>query len=176
MADEKELIQAAKDNAAQNFRAGLNCAESVVQAILDTGTIDGLPPEVVALATPFGGGMGLSGHTCGALAGMLMAVGAAHGRRYPMAEPDPQKRQDQLYGNPGLYRFFNQIPRRFRERFGYLNCREINQGYEDWFAKDRLKRCMKITIEAAGMAMEYILQGKKEGYAQPFGENMARKQ
>lgn len=171
---ESELIAAAKDNAAKYFREGLNCAETVLKAILDTGVVEDMPPEVVALATGFGGGMGLSGNICGALTGMMMAVGAVHGRRNPL-EGEFQQRIDALYGNPGLYRFFNQIPRRFREQFGAFTCKEINEGYTDWFEKERFKRCMKLTVETAGMAMEYILQGKKEGYTQPFGENMAGK-
>jgi hypothetical protein len=34
---------------------------------------------------------------------------------------------------------------------------------------------MKMVVETAGMAMEYILKGKDEGYTQAFGENVAKK-
>jgi hypothetical protein len=34
---------------------------------------------------------------------------------------------------------------------------------------------MKMVIEAAGMAVEYILKGQEEGYTQPFGENVAKR-
>jgi hypothetical protein len=47
-----------KGNAKQNFRNGLNCAESVLKAIMDTEVTD-FPSEIVAVATGFGGGMGL---------------------------------------------------------------------------------------------------------------------
>ncbi len=148
-------------------------AESVLKAVIDTGITD-FPSEVVALATGFGGGMGLTGNNCGALTGGIMAIGAAHGRRNPM-EKELKERVAQLYGNPGLYRFFNGFPHQFKERFGSVNCREINENCTDWHDRERLKRCMKITSETAGLAMEFILKGKEAGYTQPFGANMANK-
>lgn len=59
-----DLVQKAKDNARQNFRDGINCAESVFKAVIDTG-ITGLEYEAVALSTGFGGGIGLAGYNCG---------------------------------------------------------------------------------------------------------------
>jgi len=168
-----ELIEKAKENARQNFRDGLNCAESVLKAIIDTGVID-FPPEIVAMATGFGGGMGLAGNNCGALVGAIMAVGAVHGRRNPL-EGEFQERVDRLYGNPGLYRFFNGMSHEFKSKFKALDCKILNEGYSDWMDKNRFKQCMKMVIDAAGMAMEYIEKGKTEGYTQPFGENVAGK-
>ncbi|ADI02225.1 MAG TPA: C_GCAxxG_C_C family protein [Syntrophothermus lipocalidus] len=170
----EDLVQKAKDNARQNFREGLNCAESVLKAILDTGVTD-FPPEVVAMATGFGGGMGLSGNNCGALIGAVMAVGAVHGRKNPL-EGEFQERVDRLYGNPGLYRFFNGLPHEFKAKFQYLDCAKLNENYPEWQDKERFRQCMKMVIEAAGMAMEYIIKGKEEGYIQPFGPNVAGKE
>jgi hypothetical protein len=31
-------------------------------------------------------------------------------------------------------------------------------------------------VEAAAMAVEFIYQGDREGYVQPFGRNMAKKE
>ena len=169
----EDLIQKAKDNAKQNFKDGLNCAESVFKAIIDTG-VSNLPPETVALTTPFGGGIGLSGNNCGALIGAVMSVAAVHGRSNPL-EGEFQSRIDRLYGNPGLYRFFNGIPHGFKAKFGSLDCSKLNEGYPEWFDKNRFRECMKMVIEAAGMAMEYIIKRQKEGYTQTFGENMAKK-
>ena len=47
---------------------GYNCAECVTEAVL-TFVETGLPPEVKKMATGFGGGVGLFGDTCGAVAG-----------------------------------------------------------------------------------------------------------
>ncbi|MBP7331243.1 MAG: C_GCAxxG_C_C family protein [Firmicutes bacterium] len=166
-----DLVQQAKDNAKQNFRDGLNCSESVFKAVIDTG-ITGLDPEAVALATGFGGGMGLAGNNCGALIGAVMAVGAVHGRKNPL-EGEFQDRVDRLYGNPGLYRLFNGMSHEFQEKFGALDCQKLNENYPEWFDKDRFRECMKMVIYAAGMAVEYIQKGEKEGYTQPFGKNVA---
>ncbi len=178
MSESEDLIQKARDNARQNFRDGLNCAESVFKAILDIGVAD-LPPETVAVASGFGGGMGLSGNNCGALVGAIMAVGAVHGRRNPL-EGAFQERVNRLYGNPGLYRFFNGIPHEFEAKFGALDCSKLTAPYlnapdSEWTGKDRLRQCMKMVVESAGMAMEYIIKGKQEGYIQAFGENMAKR-
>lgn len=167
------LIEKVRENARQNFKDGLNCSESVFKAVIDTGVID-VPPEMVSLATGFGGGMGLAGNNCGALVGAMMAVGGAHGRKNPL-EGDFSQRVDRLYGNPGLYRFFNQIPHEFQQLVGETNCKEINKDYPEWQDKNRFRNCMKIVVDSAEMAMKYILQGQTEGYQQPFGENVAGK-
>lgn len=168
-----EMVEKAKENAKQNFRDGLNCSESVFKAIIDTG-VTSLPPEAVAVATGFGGGMGLAGNNCGALVGAVMAVGAVHGRTNPL-EGEFQQRVDRLYGNPGLYRFFNGMSHEFKEKFGALDCKTLNKDYPEWMDKNRFRQCMKMVVDAAGMAMEYIEKGKEEGYTQPFGENVAGK-
>ncbi|NPV93350.1 MAG: hypothetical protein HPY50_21535 [Firmicutes bacterium] len=167
----KEKVREAARN---NFRGGANCAESVLLALLESGLIE-MPLETVAVATAFGGGIGLTGGVCGALAGAVMGVSAAHGRKKPLAGTQ-QEIIDRLYGNPGLYRFFNQIPYKFQEKFGALTCAELNKDYSEWFNKDRFRNCMNITIETAAMAVDFILQGKNEGYTQPFGKNLAGKE
>ncbi len=167
------LVEQAKEQAKENYRNGINCAESVLKGIIDTG-ITKFSSEIVALATGFGGGMGLAGNNCGALIGGIMAIGAVHGRFNPIKK-EFKERIDQLYGNPGLYRFFNSFPHQFKEKFGSLNCKEITKEFNEWNDKERQKKCMKITFETAGLAMEYILKGKEEGYTQPFGENIANK-
>ena len=119
--------------------------------------------------------MGLSGNNCGALTGGIMARGAVHGRRNPM-EKEFKERVKQLYGNPGLYRFFNGFPHKFVEMFGSADCREINKNCTDWHDRERHRRCMHIAAETAGLAMEFILTGKEKGYIQPFGPKMAGKE
>lgn len=62
------------------FRSGLNCAESVLAAVLAG---QGLEPEgVTRLGTAFGAGVGRSkAELCGALSGGLIALGYLQGRR-----------------------------------------------------------------------------------------------
>ncbi len=169
---EEEMKERVRELAKNNFRSGTNCAESVYLALYDAGLID-FPRETVALTTAFGGGIGLSGGLCGALAAAIIGVSAVHGRRNPQ-QGEMKEIVNQLYGNPGLYRFFNQIPHRFLEQFGSTDCEELNKDFE-WTEKDRARNCMKITVESAVMAVEFIYQGDREGYGQPFGKNMAGK-
>ncbi|MBZ4653756.1 MAG: GCAxxG family protein [Peptococcaceae bacterium] len=67
---EQDLVTKAKDLAAANFKEKMNCAESVFSALRGVGLID-CPAETVALATGFGGGIGLTGYACGALLGAV---------------------------------------------------------------------------------------------------------
>ena len=174
MISEDEMKEKVKQLAKENFRKGLNCAESVYSALLDAGLID-LPPESVALTTGFGGGIGLTGGVCGALVAATMGIGAVHGRSHP-TEGTSEEIIAGLYGNPGRDRFFNQVPRAFQTKFGSTQCSELNKDFPNWFEKDRFRKCMDIVVQTAAMAVEFICQGDREGYTQPFGVNMAGKE
>mmetsp|Transcript_1547 Transcript_1547/g.1063 ORF Transcript_1547/g.1063 Transcript_1547/m.1063 type:complete len:148 (-) Transcript_1547:4730-5173(-) len=120
---QKDKIEAIKNRARKNYSLGYNCAECVFEAVLEL--VDtGLPKEFQKLATGFGGGIGLFGDTCGAITGAVLAVGSVHGRKGLPEEKDKKetlkKAADELYGKPGLYRLFNQIPNRLREKYGIL--------------------------------------------------------
>ena len=56
-----------------NFYHGLNCCESVYEAFFTAGVLtpEQLPYETCALCAGFGGGMGMSGNSCGALSGAI---------------------------------------------------------------------------------------------------------
>lgn len=165
----EELINKAKENARENFRLGLNCAESVLDAVVGTGVIKDFPAEIVALSTGFGGGVGQYGTVCGALTGAVMAVGSVHGRKNPKS-PNTTA----LQGNTsGLYRLFNNLPNDFVEQFGQCECGKLIAAFEDFHAKERRKQCQQYVIEAAGMAVEYILRGGEEGYTQKMRKNIA---
>ncbi|QGT98917.1 hypothetical protein SYNTR_0324 [Candidatus Syntrophocurvum alkaliphilum] len=170
---EERIKDKACDAAKNNFKSGLNCAESVYMALIEVGLVD-FPSETVAMTTAFGGGIGLTGGVCGALAGMVMGVSAVHGRFEPLNK-NQQDNIKELYGNPGRYRFFNQIPHKFKQEFGSTQCDELNKDYSEWADKERMRNCMKIVLASTEMAVEFIYLGNKEGYTQPFGDNMAGK-
>ncbi len=131
--DREEKIQEIRQRARKNFSLGYNCAECVMEAVLSL--IDtGLPPEVKKMATGFGGGVGLFGDSCGAIAGAVMAVGAVHGRgALPAGEGKEalMKSKEQLYGKPGLYRMFNQIPNNIKAKYGQTLCRELTAKWQN---------------------------------------------
>ena len=132
--------------------------------------------QVKKMATGFGGGVGLYGDTCGALIGAVMAVSAVHGRSaLPEGEPKEAalKGKEQLYGKPGLYRLFNQIPNRMKEKHGKTICRDLtSQWHTDWLCRDHALFCREIITDAAGIAADLILSDKDELASKPFGDNV----
>ncbi len=170
-----EQIEAIKLRARKNFSKGFNCAECVVEAVVNL--VDtGLPKDIQKLATGFGGGVGLYGDTCGAITGAVLAVGAVHGRSaLPEGEPKEASKMaaQELYGKPGLYRLFNQIPNRIKEKFGDTLCRDLTKTWKDsWLCRDHALHCREIITESAIIAAELILSDKAERSSQPFGANV----
>ena len=174
--EKSEIINLVRERARKNFSKGYNCAECIVEAVVNT--IDtGLPKEVLKVATGFGGGIGLYGDTCGALTGAILAVSAVHGRSELPQDEDRKeamkKGAAELYGNPGLYRLFNQIPNHIKDKYGATLCREICQKWqESWLCREHALHCREIITDAAGLAAELILSDKKEVSSRPFGANV----
>ena len=148
----EEVIAQVRKRAKNNFKTGLNCAESVFEAVLSQ--IDtGLPRETLCVMTGFGGGGGLFGDTCGALVGAMAALGAVYGRR--AVPTDAKAATEELYGNPGLYRLFNRLPNEFKERFGATQCRLLtSQWRKTWLCKDHLQLLPQPGHGGAGLAAE----------------------
>jgi C_GCAxxG_C_C family probable redox protein len=89
---------------------GGNCAQAVLAAF---GPELGLEEKAcLNLASCFGAGIGRLGVICGAATGACMALGLRHG---PEMNEGPQGR-DKLYGR------VQEFSRRFRARFGSLDC------------------------------------------------------
>jgi C_GCAxxG_C_C family probable redox protein len=165
------VIAQVKARAKNNFKTGLNCAECVLEAVLATiGT--GLPQETMCLMTGFGGGGGLFGDTCGALVGAMAALGAVYGRR--QVPTNARAAEEELYGNPGLYRLFNRLPHEFKQRFGSTQCRFLtSQWRKTWLCRDHLRFCRLLTIEAAGLAAEMAFPKDLARWgSEPFRENI----
>jgi C_GCAxxG_C_C family probable redox protein len=101
------------ERADQLHTQGANCAQSVACAFAeDLGADRAL---ALRMATGFGGGMGRTGATCGALTGAFMALGIAFGMR----ETSDQDAKERTYG------LVAEASRRFRERTGALACRDL---------------------------------------------------
>ena len=146
--------------------------EAVLECV-DTG----LPKETIRVASGFGGGVGLFGDTCGAITGAIMAVGAVHGR-CGLPEGEDRKRvakeaSKQLYGNPGLYRLFNQIPNMVKDKYGKTLCREISDEWkEQWLSRDHALHCREIISDAAELTAELIYSDKESVCSKAFGSNV----
>ncbi len=137
------LVQRAVDLALAHFNAGFNCAESTLYGVA-TALDLGAPEAVLRAATPFGGGIGLMGCTCGALSGAVIALGLARGRLTPDAD---QKKI--------AYRHAERIWRRFVERAGGEDCRVINTlGFDH---PDHRAFCGRFVALGAELAAEELL-------------------
>jgi len=62
-----------KERAVENFKGVLNCAQSVISAYSETLGLDNELARAVSVG--FGGGMGISQKTCGAVSGAIIAIG-----------------------------------------------------------------------------------------------------
>lgn len=174
--NQAETLICVKDRARKNFSKGFNCAECVLEAVLEHVETS-LPKEVLKLATGFGGGVGLYGDTCGAIAGAVLAVSAVHGRSALPENDDRkvamQKAAQQLYGKPGLYRIFNQIPNKIQSKYSHTLCREITAQWKNqWLCRDHALHCREIITDAAEIAVSLIYGDKEHIASEPFGSNV----
>ena len=105
------------DRAVMLFSSGFNCTEAVLAVLcermekLDRSFGGAVPP----VATGFGGGIGRSGGTCGALSGAVMAVGLLVGHR----------RADDLERKYRVYDLVLGMIGEFEREFGSSSCRDL---------------------------------------------------
>lgn len=164
----------------ENISAGLNCSESVFNALIRADLI-GLPMEATALASGVNGGAAGTGHTCGALVGAVMGIGAVYGRRDPIADhvkmlKDPGKKnevkdpkEDYRYY---MMRRFNNVVGDFEKEIGTTQCQEIidrNGGY--WNDK-RQADCVKCIKAGLEIAMKYLEMEQEEADKLPYAKNI----
>ena len=84
-----------------------------------------------------------------------------------------KKSKEQLYGKPGLYRLFNQIPNRIKEKYGETLCKNVTSKWQTaWLCREHALYCREIITDAAEIAAELIFSDTDEAAAQPFGTNV----
>lgn len=164
----EEIRERISGYAIENFKNGLNCSECVLEAFIRAGVLS-LPPEAVALATGFGGGLGLSGYTCGALSAAVLVNSAVHGRTNPYGVPAEQRGREVAEKH---YRRYNCLVHDFRLAHGGVLCREISAPFDDWHSKERRKTCLKLIGAAAALAYDYLSMPQEEAFVLPYGPNM----
>lgn len=99
--------------AADAFRRGYNCSQSVAVAFHDL--IGMTESRAARLASSFGGGMGRMREVCGGVSGMLLVAGILYGYDTP-GDEEAKKRHYCLVQN---------LAGQFREAAGSIVCREI---------------------------------------------------
>lgn len=139
------------DIAEENFKSGLNCAQSVLLAF--AGDLGGEAGTARRIARGFGSGMA-TGDTCGAVSGGVMAVSL-----YVSDVGDANIVKKKTYG---LAREFK---KRFSEEAGDLMCRDI-LGYDlndpevmKNIPADKLPRnyCVRYVRLAAGILEDMLM-------------------
>ncbi len=149
----EELMALADELGRGYFRQGLNCAECVLRSFMDIYEVN-VPDEVICMATGFGGGMGHTKNTCGAITGAVLALGLVKGRRDPFGPKEEMAaRVKQLQGE--IYPVFGQMVEEMKAHFGTLICSEMAQQFEDFDSKPRKKNCMEAIAYCAAIAVKY---------------------
>ncbi|MCD8036183.1 MAG: C-GCAxxG-C-C family protein [Clostridiales bacterium] len=147
----EEKIAMAEEISRGYFRQGLNCSECVVRTFMDMHDSD-LPESVIRMASGFGGGMGHTKNTCGAISGAVMALGMEKGRD-PFESDDMKERIQKLQGE--VYPIFGEMVNEIKDEYGTLICSELSDPHGDFEGKARKKNCMQIIAYCAGIAEKY---------------------
>ena len=101
------------EKAANNFREGYNCAQSVLLAFANKVGLK--EDEALKLASSFGGGMGRLREVCGAVSAMFMIAGILKG----YTEPN----NDIVKANH--YKLIQDLAAEFKLKHGTIICREL---------------------------------------------------
>jgi C_GCAxxG_C_C family probable redox protein len=140
------------EKALSNFKEDFNCSQSVFGAFAPHYGLD--LDKALKISSGFGGGMGRSGRTCGAVTGAYMVIGLKNG----MGVSKDKEAKD------NAYQLINEFSKHFQEKNGSLICKEI-LGCEintpdgmDYFSQNELleKKCFQC-VKSAAEILEEIL-------------------
>ncbi|MGA2368464.1 MAG: C-GCAxxG-C-C family protein [Dehalococcoidia bacterium] len=101
------------DDALATFKSRFNCSQAVLSSFCEELGFD--MQTALKVAAGFGGGIGRSGQTCGAVTGAIMVIGLKKG----MSLPDPLKANEITYGLSA------EFLKRFRESHGSTLCHDL---------------------------------------------------
>ena len=146
-----------KTIAAELFLRRYNCSQAVFAAYCDLTGLDG--ETALRVSSAFGGGVGRLREMCGAVSGMMMAVGMLYG--YNDAEAKAAKAE--------LYSRVQELAGRFRAENGSYLCRDL-LGLGDRGASDpskpsernaafyKKRPCLELVKDAAGILDAYLAE------------------
>lgn len=106
-------MESNEDKALKAFKAGFNCAQSVVVAFADDLNYD--KSTALHTAVGFGGGMGRLQGTCGAVTGSFMVLGLYNSTQY----------SENLELKNAAYPMVRQFDAKFKSVFHTTNCKEL---------------------------------------------------
>ncbi len=130
-------------NAEAFFASGFNCAESVLQAVLEGFAEEG-SQDITRVASAFGGGIGGSYESaCGALNGGIMAIGYLLGRVSPLENVDQAK---------AIAREFQQ---QFKKQYGTTQCGALLDKFDP---QTNYHKCQDMVGKMAGVLVKILRQ------------------
>lgn len=130
------------EKAAELFGMGYNCAQSVAGAFAEDAGIS--LEAMVKLASSFGGGMAGTRGVCGAVSGMLAAIGILKGYSDPAAKEEKQAH----------YALCRKAMEDFAEENGSIICIELLNAQKN--GGEKKKPCGELCRIAADIVAKYI--------------------
>ncbi|MCI5836942.1 MAG: C-GCAxxG-C-C family protein [Veillonellaceae bacterium] len=169
---DKDLMQLTPEErveqyAIENYKNGLNCSESVLEALVREGGLE-IPRELVGASVGFGGGIGLSGCTCGALSAAVLANGLRYGRKDPYEVPAAERASEIA---AKYYRRYHALVKDFVEENGAAACADICAAHGEWESRERRKHCLHLIGRTARLAWRYLQLEQEEAFALPYEGN-----
>jgi C_GCAxxG_C_C family probable redox protein len=136
--------------AAEHFREGYNCTQSVLMAGQEALGLE-IPSDIIKATAGFSGGIGYSGCVCGALTGAVMLIGLARqglGGGLGQSETDARRNRRVAKESAQFYRWFE-------KEFSSPCCRIIRQG-RPFSNKEVEKRCTEVTAQTARKVVDIL--------------------
>ncbi len=99
--------------ASDTFAQGYSCSQAVLSSRCEQYGLD--QKTALTIAAVFGGGMGRTAGTCGAVTGAIAIIGLHAG----------SDRAGDRAAKENTYRIVREFMARFEEEFGSVNCREL---------------------------------------------------
>ncbi len=138
---DENMVLEARNQAGNYFREGYNCAETIFLTFRPQVAPE-LDEDMLKIFTGFGGGLGQSGCTCGALVGSVMMLNLLKGRTNKDGSRKPS------------YEAAHKFHDIFKEQFKSTCCRTLNRN--PFGTPEHHKTCLKITGTTAKLLAEFL--------------------
>ncbi len=140
------------EKAVASFKKGLNCSQAIVATY---GSPLGLERKsALKVAAAFGGGMGHTGKTCGAITGAMMVIGL-HCSKDGCSAAQAKRRS---------YALASKLMKIFESRHVYTNCKDLigqdlstDEGMRVAREKDLFDTLCAVFVQSAAEILEELL-------------------
>ncbi len=144
-----------RDNAVDLFLKRMHCAQ--VLALVGHDKLEVQEPSVIKAMGSFGGGIGGTGHVCGALVGAVSVMGTLYSRSSLEEKENPRM----WAATKAVLKTFTELT----EQFGGVDCGQIARV--DWMNRDEVKNfygnpesrrqhCVRVVGETARLLGELL--------------------